>query len=233
MDVNVNIDIKLEQTLNDLLVECNLIGKNMVDKANQQLQSEIMNPDDSETKSIICRAHTEAIGNVKLACRRYLTTGRVSDTNTLERLYDSVTFYQKRVKKIISGTTQWVNVFIYDGEEVYKYGDTVKKVSDDTIIAGVSASELTTQANGGVATITYATVPLNLLIPNWDTAVTDALKNHIHKYIVDYVMWRFLQNQADDKCAEYKKLADEEDYPNIENDLTCRDRFIRRQAAFY
>lgn len=171
----IDITIYIQQTVHDLLVECNLIGKNMVDAANYELQADIKSPDDPETKSIICRAHTEAFGNVKLACRRYLTKGRQDDDNQLERLCSPSSS---------SSDVDW--------EEVV----------------------------------------LTLDIPNFDLAVTDALKNHIHKYIVDYVMWRFLQNQHDDKCAEYKKLADEEDYPNIVRDLSCRDRFIHRKANF-
>lgn len=183
MDKQIQIEISLEQTVHDLLVECNLIGKNMVDAANFELQADIKSPDDPETRSIICRAHTEAWGNVKLACRRYLTTGRLEDDNRLERLVDP-----------------------------------------DTIVR---------DEDGNVTSFSYESLLLDLSIPSFDTAVTDALKNHIHKYMVDYVMWRFLQNQHDDKCGEYKKLADEEDYPNIVRDLSCRDRFIHRTAQFF
>ncbi len=181
MDKNITIELDLGQTVHDILVECNLIGKNMVDSANYELQADIKSPDDPETRSIICRAHTEAFGNVKLACRRYLTTGRTEDDNRLERLVSSTT----------------------------------------------------TDTSGNVTSVTWEKCILYLRIPNFDTAVTDALKNHIHKYIVDYVMWRFLQNQHDEKCAEYKKLADEEDYDNIVHDLTCRDRFIHRTPQFF
>ena len=177
MDRQITITIEIKQTVHDLLVECNLIGKNVVDAANYELQADIKSPDDPETRSIICRAHTEAFGEVKKACRRYLTKGRTDDDNKLEKLCDAST-------------------------------------------------------SSGVTTVTWYEVELVMKIPNFDIAVTDALKSHIHKYIVDHVMWRFLQNQADDKCAEYKKLADEEDMPNIIQDLACRDRFTRRTAMF-
>lgn len=191
MDKTITITIKIEQTVHDLLVECNLIGKNLVDAANYELQADIKSPDDPETRSIICRAHTEAFGNVKLACRRYLTTGRITDDNILERL----------------------GHVVHAGETGYNTLPPLSQTTGDKLA--------------------WEEVELEMKIPNFDTAVTDALKNHIHKYIVDYVMWRFLQNQQDDKCGEYKKLADEEDLPNIAKDLSCRDRFVRRTASFF
>lgn len=191
MDRNITITINLGQTVHDLLVECNLIGKNLVDAANYELQADIKSPDDPETRSIICRAHTEAFGNVKLACRRYLLKGRIEDDNKLERLG-------------------------------------VQVDSTDPDYADIPPADQSTGLKWK-----WDEVDLGMKIPNFDTAVTDALKNHIHKYIVDYVMWRFLQNQQDDKCGEYKKLADEEDLPNIVKDLSCRDRFIHRTPQFF
>lgn len=230
--MDISIDILLQQTINDLLVECNLIGKNMVDKANQQLMAEIMTPDDPETKSIICRAHSEAIGDVKKACRRYMKTGRISDSNVLERLHSSTNTHTVNVQVVVDNV--YKDLYKYQDIQVYKVSsNNYKAVSDGNTVSGATDSNVEQVTKTVVDSVEYAVVPLEMDIPNWDIAVTDALKNHIHKYIVDYVMWRFLQNQADEKCAEYKKLADEEDYPNIEHDLTCRDRFTRRQAQFY
>jgi len=186
MDKTISITIYLEQTCNDILAECNLIGKNLGETANAQLQADIKSPDSAETRSIICRAHTEALGNVKLACHRYLMSGRTEDDNKLERLA-----FQR-------GTGLVDPVTYEETQEVV-----------------------------------WEHVDLTLKIPDFDTAVTDALKNHIHKYIVDYVMWRFLQNQSDAKCVEYKKLADEEDYPMIEHDLTIREKFTSRTPQFF
>lgn len=182
MNRTIGITIKLKETCDDILAECNLIGKNLGEKATDELEGDIKNPDNPETRSIICRAHTEAFGNIKLVCRKYLLRGRLTDDNTLERIIASVT---------------------------------------------PGAQE------GDDPTVVYEEVDFDLSIPNFDTSVTDALKNHMHKYIVDYVMWRFLQHQADAKCAEYKKLAEEEDLPNISQDLTCRDNFIRRKIHIF
>ena len=54
----------------------------------------------------------------------------------------------------------------------------------------------------------------------------------IHKFVVDYVMSRFLQDQVADKAGEYKKLATDEDYPNIISDLNSRERYTMRVPSF-
>lgn len=83
-----------------------------------------------------------------------------------------------------------------------------------------------------IATIEYEQVLLVLEIPNFNLAVTDDLKSSIHKFVVDYVMSRFLQDQVADKAAEYKELADGEDYRKIVSDLNCRDRYTMRRPSF-
>lgn len=221
MNRNIEITIYLEQTCNDILAECNLIGKNLGENASAELQADIKSPDSPETRSIICRAHTEALGNVKLACHRYLMSGRTEDENRLERLATPVVSYTKEEDGVVYTYTP-----VREGQwrKWHRIGDVI--INDGIVYTIPSgATEIITPE--------YEKVELNLSIPDFDTAVTDALKNHIHKYIVDYVMWRFLQNQANEKCYEYKKLADEEDYPNIVNDLTIRERFVNRTPQFY
>lgn len=211
MEKKITIDIYLEQTCNDLVTECNLIGKNLPTGSDnksvnysRQLMADIMSPDDGETRSIVMRAHTEALGNVKRACRKYLTSGRTEDDNKLERL--ATVTYKPTYETDGNGNPTSTPATDENGHIIY---------SDE------------------VDEVEYEKVELEMVIPGWDTAVTDALKNHIHKYIVDYVMWRFLQNQHDPKCAEYKKLADDEDMPLIEEDLTMRDRLANRKAHFW
>lgn len=87
-------------------------------------------------------------------------------------------------------------------------------------------------SDGNVTSVVYEKIKIELLIPNFNTAVTDHLKSMIHKFVVDYVMERFLQDQVADKAAEYKKLAVEEDYPNIISDLNSRERYTMRVPSF-
>lgn len=83
-----------------------------------------------------------------------------------------------------------------------------------------------------ISNIEYEVVTLTLLIPNFNLAVTDDLKSAIHKFVVDYVMAAFLQDQHADKAAEYKGLADGEDYHRIITDLNARENYTMRKPSF-
>lgn len=178
---NISIAIDLGEVCNDVLANCNLIAQSVKDGALADIRANVQEPDNPETRGIICRAVTEAVGSVKVACQRYLDKGRLTDNNNLERLV---------------------------------------------------ASTETDASTGEVTAVTYEVVTFDMKIPNFNTAVTDHLKSSMHKYIVDHVMWRFLQDQVADKAAEYKKLADDEDYPNIISDLNSRERYTMRRASF-
>ena len=183
---NIKLTFDLEQVANDILAKCNLISISIRDEAMEDIRANVQEPDNPETRSIINRAVTEAFGNVKAMCQRYLKTGRTIDNNDLERMVASVTY-----------TT--------DGQ------------GNPTDV---------------IDTITYETVLLDLYIPNFNVSVTDALKSDIHKYVVDYTMGRFLQDQLADKAAEYKGLADGEDRDAIIRHLNARERFNMRKPSW-
>ena len=83
---DIIISLDLGQVCNDLLANCNLISKSIVDEALTDIRADIQAPDSDETKSIICRGCTEAFGNLKYIAQRFLTAGRTIDDNRLERL---------------------------------------------------------------------------------------------------------------------------------------------------
>lgn len=176
----ITLTFDLGEVINDILAQCNLIAQSIKDAAMDDIRANIQEPDNPETRGIICRAVTEAFGQVKVACQRYLDKGRDTDNNDLERL--------------------------------------------------VASSEK--DSDGNVTSVVYEKIKIELLIPNFNTAVTDHLKSMIHKFVVDYVMERYLQDQVADKAAEYKKLAVEEDYPNIISDLNSRERYTMRVPSF-
>jgi hypothetical protein len=179
MDNSITLTFDLGEVTNDILAKCNLISQAIKDKAQADIKANISEPDSPETRSIICRAVTEAFGKVKVACQRYLTTGRSTDTNALERL-------------VASSTTN----------------------------------------EDGTTTVTFEKVTLTLVIPNFNRSVTDHLKSSINKYVVDYTMYRFLQDQVAEKAKEYKDLADGEDYDNIIYDTNARERYTMRRPSF-
>lgn len=206
----ITLNFGMEQVCNDILARCYVVSQGMVDEAQKDIRANIESPDSDETRSIINRAVTEAIANIKLAAQRYQTTGRVEDNNNLERLVKGIRKYAYTDNK--NGTWTEVVTTIIDGEE----NETTATVNK----AGKDREE----------TI-YETVTLKLEIPNWNVAVTDALKSHCHRYIVDYVMSQFLMDQFADKAGTYGESATA-DYNNIKSDLLSRDNYTLRRPSF-
>lgn len=206
----ITLNLSMEQVCNDVLARCYVVSQGMVDEAQKDIRANIESPDSDETRSIINRAVTEAIGNIKLAAQRYLTTGRVEDNNNLERLVKGTRKYAYTDNK--NGTWTEVVTTTIDGEE----SETTATVSK----AGKDREENI-----------YETVTLKLEIPNWNVAVTDALKSHCHRYIVDYVMSQFLMDQFADKAGTYGESATA-DYNNIKSDLLSRDNYTLRRPSF-
>ena len=206
----ITLNFSMEQVCNDVLARCYVVSQGMVDEAQKDIRANIESPDSDETRSIINRAVTEAIANIKLAAQRYQTTGRVEDNNNLERLVKGIRKYAYTDNE--DGTWTEVVTTSSDGEE----NDTPATVNK----AGKDREE----------TI-YETVTLKLEIPNWNVAVTDALKSHCHRYIVDYVMSQFLMDQFADKAGNYGESATA-DYNNIKSDLLSRDNYTLRRPSF-
>lgn len=206
----ITLNFSMEQVCNDILARCYVVSQGMVDEAQKDIRANIESPDSDETRSIINRAVTEAIANIKLAAQRYQTTGRVEDNNNLERLVKGIRKYAYTDNE--DGTWTEVVTTIIDSEE----NETTATVNK----AGKDREE----------TI-YETVTLKLEIPNWNVAVTDALKSHCHRYIVDYVMSQFLMDQFADKAGTYGESATA-DYNNIKSDLLSRDNYTLRRPSF-
>lgn len=206
----ITLNLSMEQVCNDVLARCYVVSQGIVDEAQKDIRANIESPDSDETRSIINRAVTEAIGNIKLAAQRYLTTGRVEDNNNLERLVKGTRKYAYTDNK--NGTWTEVVTTTIDGEE----SETTATVNK----AGKDREENI-----------YETVTLKLEIPNWNVAVTDALKSHCHRYIVDYVMSQFLMDQFADKAGTYGESATA-DYNNIKSDLLSRDNYTLRRPSF-
>ena len=206
----ITLNFGMEQVCNDVLARCYVVSQGMVDEAQKDIRANIESPDSDETRSIINRAVTEAIANIKLAAQRYQTTGRVEDNNNLERLVKGTRKYAYTDNK--NGTWTEVVTTIIDGEE-------------DETTATVNKAGKDREEN------IYETVTLKLEIPNWNVAVTDALKSHCHRYIVDYVMSQFLMDQFADKAGTYGESATA-DYNNIKSDLLSRDNYTLRRPSF-
>lgn len=241
----IYLSFDLEQVCNDILAKCNLVGLSIRDAALEDIKANVQEPDSDETRSIICRAVTEAFGKVKVACQRYLMKGRTTDSNVLERLVSSYT--RARVETEVQARDVLGRLlFTYDSQDVYQDGGTwyhsrsinVEEHTENrdpvTIAEGTApvAKMTTTFVEGDIESMTFEVVHIDLEIANFNTAVTDHLKSAIHKYVVDYVMGRFLQDQVKDKADEYKAIAEGEDYADIVSDLNARERYTMRKASW-
>lgn len=206
----IDLSFDLGQVCSDVLARCYQVSLSLQDDAQKDIRANIENPDATETKSIINRSITEAIGNIKIACQRYLTNGRTEDSNNLER--------------IVKGTKK------------YTYTDNKNNTWTEVVTTSIDGeSEETTSIvnNAGEdrEEILYEKVILNLEIPNFNIAVTDGLKSHMHRYIVDYVMSQFLADQYAEKAGQYAESVGT-DYNNIQSDLLSRDSYIHRRPSW-
>ena len=276
---NIAISISLEQVCNDLLSNCNLISKNIVDEALADIRADIQTPDSDETKSLICRAITESWGKVKYQAQRYLTSGRSVDDNSLERIatYGDVTMCRKIIDGM-HGESYFTNSEIltidhakpsavitldddrnlliavpagisFDMHTVFGIAlITDRQILDSNIKYYASAyvydgvyfdefcfptglSHVIVTFDDSAFTQKYEKLNLLLRIPNFNLGVTDALKSAIHKFMVDYVTYRFLRDLNPEKAAEYKDSADNEQ-ENIRKCLNSRERLYMRRASW-
>lgn len=229
----ISLTFDLEEVSNDVLVKCKQISDSIRDEAMEDIKANVLEPDNPESRSIINRAVTEAFGKVKTFCQRYLKTGRTVDNNVLERMVSRVSYVTEQ-EKDSQGR------LLYDCKEngvshvVYQFGNS-NIYKDDTTNEVVEPDETPTPRmveTGDISSMTYETISMDLYIPNFNVSVTDALKSDIHKYVVDWIMYRFLQDQLADKAGEYKTLADGEDHANITRDLNARESFKFRKPAW-
>lgn len=235
----IKLSFDLEQVANDVLVKCNQISQSIRDDAMEDIKANVLEPDNPESRSIINRALTEAFGEVKVMAQRYLKSGRTIDDNKLERMVKAI-IYVKVQAKNAEGKELW-SVTLPDNDPVICWKDgsnyytgtssdpEVYYQDGDVEEAVISPVMIETDE---IDTIIYEKIDLTLFIPNFNVAVTDHLKSGIHKYVVDYIMSRFLQDQLADKAAEYKGLADGEDHAMITRDLNARDRFNFRKPSW-
>ena len=276
---NVAISISLEQVCNDLLSNCNLISKNIVDEALADIRADIQTPDSDETKSLICRAITEAWGKVKYQAQRYLTSGRSVDDNSLERIatYGDVTMCRKIIdgmhgesyfsnseivtidhgkpsgiitldagKHLLIAVPAGISFDVYDDAgdilisnrqiqdadiEYYASAYVYNGVYFDEFCFPSGLSRVTVTFDDSAFTQKYEKLDLLLRIPNFNLGVTDALKSAIHKFMVDYVTYRFLRDLNTEKAGEYKESAEDEQ-ENIRKCLNSRERLYMRRASW-
>ena len=237
----VLISLHKKQIVNDVSVECSIIGKILQRNAETEEQGgDIMIPDDEQTKPIIARAITEGFSEVKRVCQRYLITGRDTDDNRLERINEmnkyseSITNKQGRYD-LLSGTPYIIKV---EADHPVTLVST-SGIKIDTV-SGSSQIEYTPSMTGCISLETsaksvvltyffgkFGTLDLELTMPsNYNLGMTETAKSCAHRMIVDYVMYALLLNQYPEKSAIYRERVNV-DAEGLRNALQSRTRFCR------
>jgi hypothetical protein len=240
----VLISLLKKQIVNDVAIECSIIGRTLQrNKETEEQGSEIMTPDDELTKPIVARAITEGFGEVKRMCQRYLVMGRDTDDNRLERINE-----MERVKETVSNMQGG-----YDLMSGTPYIIGVKASKPVTLVAangwviatlnGNSQTEYTPTTSGRITLETeadkveltyyhgtFGTLELELTMPaNFNLGMTETAKSCAHRMIVDHVMYSLLLNQWPDKAVVYKERFNA-DMEGLRDAMQARTKFTRRAA---
>ena len=86
----ITLNFSMEQVCNDVLARCYVVSQGMVDEAQKDIRANIESPDSDETRSIINRAVTEAIANIKLAAQRFAVNEKslgATSPHVMARMY--------------------------------------------------------------------------------------------------------------------------------------------------
>lgn len=208
-----------KQIVNDVAVQCNLIGRSLQKSEDtEETASEVMTPDDEATKPVVARAMTEAFGEVKRVCQQYLITGRDTDDNRLERINE-----MNRSTETISsgslGTYSLIPGQSYIIRVITDVSVTVSTSTDKVLgqVTGTGQFEYIPSSNerikiegsDGKAEATYffgdfGMYELKLSMPaSFNISMTETIKSCAHRMMVDYVMSAVLNNQLPEKAKEY------------------------------
>ena len=208
-----------KQIVNDVAVQCNLIGRSLQKSEDtEETASEVMTPDDEATKPVVARAMTEAFGEVKRVCQQYLITGRDTDDNRLERINE-----MNRSTETISsgslGTYSLIPGQSYIIRVITDVSVTVSTSTDKVLgqVTGTGQFEYIPSSNerikiegsDGKAEVTYffgdfGMYELKLSMPaSFNISMTETIKSCAHRMMVDYVMSAVLNNQLPEKAKEY------------------------------
>lgn len=243
----ITIVLKKQQIVNDVSVECNLIGRTLQKNEDMaEIASEIMSPDDDESKPVIARSMTEAFGEVKKVCQRYLVYGRDTDDNRLEGI-DETFRYKESVTSSTAGTN--ASFKLPKNEKV-----TIKVESASFVSVSVGSEVLNSSIKSGSIDYTSTTDNAVLTIksdqpyvvelsysygdfgsyelslsmpPSFNIGVTETLKSNAHRMIVDYTMQALLRNQFPEKSQVYAQSFDQ-DAERLRSTLRARLRWGRR-----
>lgn len=248
--MKISIILKRQEIINDILANCNVIGRTMrKNPETEEAAGEIMTPDDPITKPIVARSLTEAFGEVKSVCQAYLMYGRFTDDNRLEKIdesnrYDEVVQSSPMTSNckygLLTGIPYTITVISdTDMKVMDNEGNMLARGTDMKFdYTPVRTDEyLTVQSDKpGNVSIYYAwgdfgKYELLLMMPaKFNPGMTETIKSHAHKLMVDYTISQVLKDQYAEKANEYAQqfALDKE---NLRKSLISRLAYGRPYAA--
>lgn len=82
----ITITLKREEIMADVVNAAHITGRRLNVPGNEEKASDIQTPEEGADKYVVARAMSEGLSAVRKECGRYLSTGRISDSNQLENV---------------------------------------------------------------------------------------------------------------------------------------------------
>ncbi|WP_289104239.1 hypothetical protein [uncultured Bacteroides sp.] len=248
--MKIDITLKRKEILNDVLVNCSVIGRTLrKNPETEETAGDIMTPDDVYTKPVVARSLTYAFGEVKRICQHYLMYGRFTDDNRLDKM-DESNKYSETVQastlspqckyRFLTGIPYKIHVVADNDLQVKdNEGNTLARGRDVQFsYTPVRSGEYLTiySASSTEARIEYVwgdfgQYELQLNMPNtFNFAMTETIKTNSHGMMVNYVMAQVLKDQYAEKAKEYANLY-AADMEGLRKALISRTAYGRKYAA--
>lgn len=80
----ITITLKRDEIMADVVSAAHVTGRRLSVPGSEEKASDIQTPEEGVDKYIVARAMSEGLSAVRKECGRYLSTGRISDSNQLE-----------------------------------------------------------------------------------------------------------------------------------------------------
>lgn len=248
--MDINILLKRKEIVNDILSNCNIIGRALrKNPETEETAGEIMTPDDEITKPIVARSLTEAFGTVKTICQQYLVYGRYEDDNRLEKI-DERNVYEEDVKstsattsckyRMLTGIPYTITIMSEADIKVtndegtmlargtkLKFEYTPVRTDEYLKVQSTETSDVTVVYTWG----DFGQYKLLMRMPErFNPSVTETIKSYAHKLMVDYVMSQILKDQYNEKSKEYYQYYID-DMEGLRKSLIPRLAYGRPYAA--
>lgn len=248
--MKIEITIRRKEILNDVLANCNMIGRTLrKNPETEETAGEIMTPDDVYTKPIVARALTKAFGEVKRICQQYLMYGRFSDDNRLEKI-DETNRYSETVEASPLAPQCKYRLLTGMPYRIHIEADHELKVMDDegNILARGSEVQISyTPVRIGEYLTIYSTektearvmyewgdfgkYELLLCMPRtFNCGMTETIKNNAHGMMVNHVVAQVLKDQYAEKAQQYAAMY-AEDAEGLRKALISRVAYGRPYAT--